>query len=167
MNIRIAENKNDALSASSIYAMSWKAGYKGIFSDQLLWDIPLDFWLKYFESNYETRRFEIAILSVDGKDVGAGGYGLSRDYQDDTWGEITSIYFLPEAWGKTLSKHLFDFMITELRRAGCSKIHVWVLRDNLRAQRFYEKCGFCKTGNEKSISFKGEQKVDIEYAIKA
>jgi len=164
--IRIAKNLDDATSASRIYATSWKNAYKDIFSDKLLEEITLDFWVEAFVSNYETHRYKVAILSFNGKDVGAGGYGFSRDYQDDEWGEITSIYFLPEVWGEGLSGQLLDFMINDLRELGYLKIHLWVLSDNLRAQRFYEKYGFCRTENERSISFKGVEKNEMEYALK-
>jgi RimJ/RimL family protein N-acetyltransferase len=165
MDIRIAKDDKDSISASEIYAMSWKAGYKGIFSDKLLEDIPLDFWVNTFNSNYETQRFEIALISVGGKDIGAGGYGLSRDYNDRETGEITSIYFLQKTWGKGYSKILIDFMIDNLRKRGCKKIHIWVLENNIRAQMFYEKCGFKRTGNKKEVAFCGESVTDIEYAL--
>ena len=121
MNIRIAKDENDSISASHIYAMSWKAGYKGIFPEKLLSDIPLDFWVNAFNSNYDTHRFEIAILNVNNEDVGAGGYGLSRDYDGFEIGEITSIYFLEKAWGKGYSKQLMDYMICNLKKSWLSK----------------------------------------------
>jgi len=163
--IRRAENIDDAISASRIYAISWKSAYKDIFSDKLLAEIPFDFWVDSFTSNYETNRYKIAILSFNGKDVGAGGCGNSRDYENDEWGEITSIYFLPEVWGAGLSEQLLNFMINDLKELGYLKIHLWVLSDNLRAQRFYEKNGFCPTGDERAISFKGVEKSEVEYAL--
>jgi len=165
MFIKIAENENDSIAASRIYALSWKSGYKGIFSDELLDDIPLDFWVKAFNSNYETHRFQISVMNVDDEDIGAGGYGLSRDYDDSKIGEVTSIYFREHAWGKGYSKMLMDFMLDELRRKGCDKVHLWTVKDNIRAQRFYEKYGFIKTSKEKTITFRGETVIDIEYEI--
>ena len=165
MFIRIAENESDSIAASRIYALSWKSGYKGILSDELLDGIPLDFWVRAFNSNYETHRFQIAVMNVDDEDIGAGGYGLSRDYDDPKIGEVTSIYFLESVWGKGYSKTLMDFMLDELRRKGCDIVHLWAVKDNIRAQRFYEKYGFIKTGKEKTITFKGESVIDIEYEI--
>lgn len=163
MDIRIAKNEEDSKAASRIYAMGWKAGYKKIFSEELLTEIPFDFWVDRFNSNYDTHRFEIAIINAEGKDIGAGGYGFSRDYDDSETGEVTSIYFLETAWGKGYSKKLMDFMIGELKKIGCKKVNIWVLKDNIRAQRFYEKYGFKRTGNEREITFKGESKMNIEY----
>lgn len=165
MEIRIAQNENDSKSASYIYAMSWKAGYKGIFSDSLLSGIPLDFWVGAFNGNYESHRFELAIMRTNEGDIRAGGYGFSRDYDDKGVGEVTSIYFLEKAWGKGYAKPLMDFMVNRLKDMGCAKIHVWVLKENMRAQRFYEKCGFLATGAEKNVSLKGEDKVNVEYML--
>ena len=164
MGIRIATNTEDAVSASSIYAESWKVGYSGILSDKLLNSIPLDFWVTTFTDNFSSHRFEIAIMNENGFDIGAGGYGMSRDYEEKDVGEITSIYLRPEAWGNGYAKQLFDFMIKELCDIKCKKIHLWVIKENTRAQHFYKKCGFKKTGKEKLISFKGEEVTDIEYA---
>ena len=164
MNIRIAKDEKDSIAASYIYAMSWKAAYKGIYSDHFLSEIPLDFWAENFNSNYTAHRFEVAIMNTGNKDVGAGEYGLSRDYADGSIGEITSIYFLQEAWGKGYSVQLMEFMVRNLKKMGCQKIHLWVLTENIRAQRFYEKYGFQRTGNEKQTTLK-EKKIVIEYAL--
>ena len=165
MDIRIAKNEGDSISASRIYAMGWKAGYRGMLSEGLLASIPLDRWVDAFNENYITKRFELAILSADGEDVGAGAYGRSRDYEEDGTGEITSIYFLEKAWGKGYSRELMDFIIRRLNEAGFHRIHVWVLKENLRARRFYEKCGFTPTGREKRSSCGPEEVTNIEYII--
>ena len=142
MKIRIARDAEDSRSASSIYARSWKAGYRGIFSEKLLEEIPIDFWVKAFDSNYTTHRFEVAILNDGEADVGAGGYGLSRDAKDAQVGEIASLYFLETAWGRGYAGKLMDFMVHALKSRGCKVIHLWVLQENARAQGFYAKYGF-------------------------
>jgi ribosomal protein S18 acetylase RimI-like enzyme len=165
MKIRIARNENDSISASRIYSLSWKAAYKGIFSDALLNNIPLDFWVSAFNGNYVTDRFEIAIMSSGRKDIGAGGYGRSRDHEDQYFGEITSVYFLEEAWGKGYAGQLMDFMIHRLKSNGFDKAHIWVLKENQRARRFYEKYGFSNTEAERTVTFKGESKAETEYVL--
>jgi len=165
MEIRVAKDEKDSIAASFIYAMGWKSGYKGIFTEKLLANILLDNWVNLFNANLITKRSEIAILNVDGEDVGAGGYGLSRDYNDSEIGEITSIYFLEKAWGKGYAKNLMDFMTKQLRKKGYKRVNIWVLSENIRAQKFYEKYGFKRTGNEKSATIKGEGIINFEYII--
>lgn len=128
MNIRIGKNELDSKSASYIYAMSWKKAFKGIFSDKLLESIHNDFWIDIFNSNLKTKRFYTAIISLDGIDIGAGGFGYSRDYSDKEYGEITSIYILEEYWGKgyaklllRLSAILFDYDLPKEKSITKSK----------------------------------------------
>ncbi len=56
---RIAQNEKDAVSASRIYALSWKAGYRGILSERLLAGLPLDFWVSDIGDYSSPRRFEV------------------------------------------------------------------------------------------------------------
>ncbi|MGI5898324.1 MAG: GNAT family N-acetyltransferase [Christensenellales bacterium] len=163
MKIRVASDHEDSQSASAIYAESWKAAYKDIFSWQVLGIITPDYWVKSFDGNYTSNRFEIAIIHRDGKDIGAGGFGLSRDYSN--WGEITSIYLLPSAWGSGAGKALLDFMVLQLKKQGFKNIHLWMLSDNKRAARFYEKCGSSPTGGRRDISFGGEIKAEHELSF--
>ncbi len=165
MEIRIAKNNLDSKSASYIYAMSWKKAYKNIFSESLLNSIPADFWVKSFDDNYNTHRFEVAILKDKNSDLGACGYGLSRDYPEEKLGEITSIYFLEEAWGKGYAKQLLEFVINKLKDSKYKKIHIWVLEKNPRAQKCYEKVGFIKSGKSREIEFKDEKQIEIEYVL--
>jgi len=164
INIRIGQNESDSASASRIYATSWKTAYRGMLSDVLLDEIPMDFWTPYFNANYETGRFTLVILSADGIDIGAAAYGLSRDTDDTAIGEITSIYLIPEAWGKGYAAPLMECLLDGLRGLGCKKAHLWTLQGNRRAQKFYGKCGFAPSGAEKEITLKGECVIDTEYA---
>lgn len=166
MEIRIGKDEMDSISASYIYAMSWKKAFKGIFSDELLESIHNDFWVDVFNSNYKTKRFDTAIISKNGIDIGAGSFGYSRDYSDKKYGEITSIHLLEEYWGKGYAKPLLYFMIDKLKEKGCLKIHLWVVKENTRARKFYEKCGFIQNGKQKILEFKGAGVNELEYIYK-
>jgi Acetyltransferases len=125
--------------------------------------ITSGFWVNSFDGNYISNRFKVAIIEQNNKDVGAGGFGLSRDYDD--WGEVTSIYLLPNAWGSGAAKMLMDFMVLQLQNQGFKNINLWVLSNNQRALRFYAKYGFVFTGNRRDISFGGETKTEDEFSL--
>ena len=166
ITLRIAQNKADARSASRIYALSWKSAYRGLFSDQLLDSIGEDDWTEKFQSNDTTGRFEVALLQYRGKDVGACAYGVSRDYGQD-WGEVTSIYLLPESWGKGFARPLMEHALKRLAEQGLGKVHLWVVEGNLRARAFYEKCGFTPSGRRERENVRGETQYLIEYVRQA
>ncbi len=162
IHIRIAKNEADSVSASRIFALSWKTAYRGIFSDALLSEIELTDWVETFNSNYAAGRFQVAILTINGEDVAACGFGPSRNYDDTAWGEVTSFYALPETWGTGYNSYLMQFALNKLAKAGHTYAHVWVLKNNPRAKHFYEKCGFKPNGKELAFLHKGEHAVEIE-----
>ena len=165
LRIRIASGESDLKSASAIYAKSWKEAYRSILKAQTLDRITDDFWIGFFHKNYKSKRFNIALVDYEGRDIAAGGFGGSRDYDDADRGEVTSIYLLPEVWGSGFGTSLMDFMVRQLQSQGYKKIHLWVLSDNVRAIRFYDKFGFIPSGNRKEIVFDGETKTEEEFCL--
>lgn len=59
-------------------------------------------------------------------------YGKARDPSLPDWGEIVSIYLLPEHFGKGYGSVL-------LKHAGYEDAYLWVWKDNKPARLFYEK----------------------------
>lgn len=164
MQIRVAKNHEDSVAASRIFALSWKTTYRGMFPDDVLNAIPLDRWVVFFDENYgDHARPDVAILSENGVDIAAGAYGASRS--EEGIGEIVAIYSLPESWGSGAGKALLDFMLEKLREQGFSAAHLWVLDKNMRAQRFYEKCGFSASGKELQQDVFGQAVRELGYHL--
>ena len=70
-----------------------------------------------------------------------------------------------------MRRGLFTGVGKALMQAGLGELDyqavvVWVLKDNKRAIRFYEKCGFCIDGREKVIKL-GSPIVEIRMIRKA
>ena len=74
--------------------------------------------------------------------IGTASFCESRwePYRD--YGEIVSIYFLPEYMGKGYGSLLLGQCIAELKQCGFDKALLWVLEENNRARDFYAKNGF-------------------------
>ena len=79
------------------------------------------------------------------------------------WGEIISIYLLPEYFGKGYAKPLFDCSINTLIGAGFNSIYLWVRHENSRAKRFYEKQGFRHNGDTAVITIGGKELIEARY----
>lgn len=82
------------------------------------------------------------IAVENGRMIGTAGICESRWEQYHGYGEIVSIYFLPEYIGKGHGQALLNRCVEELNGKGYKNILLWVLEDNQRARRFYEKNGF-------------------------
>ena len=74
--------------------------------------------------------------------LGTASFCKSRWEEYSDYGEIVSIYFLPEYIGKGYGSLLLKRCVEELQQRGFDKMLLWVLEDNCRARSFYEKNGF-------------------------
>lgn len=78
------------------------------------------------------------------------GYIMFGKYRgnENSCGEIMSIYFYEKYRGTGVAQKLFDFAQNELKR-NYKKIYIWVLQINSRARRFYEKNGYADSGKRR------------------
>lgn len=155
--------RDTAAQASYIYAMSWKTGYKGIVPQPYLNGLPLERWAdKLGNNNHEYFR-EDYLLSDNGKYVATSSICEARDKQYQGWGEIMSIYVLPEEFRKGYGKVLFSYVFNHLQENGYSKIYLWVLEENQRARRFYETMGFQANGERIIQNIGGKNLAETRY----
>ena len=77
--------------------------------------------------------------------IGFVGYGEEGKGTPET-GEIFALYVLREYYGKGAAQQLMKAGLEQLDHY--SQICLWVLKDNNRAIRFYQKCGFKPDGEE-------------------
>ena len=137
MVIRSVRKTDDLKAISNIYEQSWKYAYKGIIPDSFLDSIPEGKWVNTVTKD----GFYSLVMIDDDVYIGTSSFCSSRFKQFDGYGEIVSIYFLPEYMGKGNGKALFKAAVDELSVLGFKKIFLWVLEDNARARHFYEKIG--------------------------
>lgn len=86
---------------------------------------------------------------VAGTDQVVGFVSVGPDRNDPTLGEVYAIYVDPDHWSTGVGKLLMDAAVDELRGAGFAIARLWVLVDNPRARRFYDRYGFAPDGAEK------------------
>ena len=97
------------------------------------------------------------------KPVGFMTLGKCRDGDSDSfWGEIWGIYLLPHYWNKGIGTILLKWGINELDNRKFERISLWVLEENINAQRFYEKIGFKHDGTIKELNI-GKQLNEYRY----
>ena len=142
MEIRYITQNDNLLEISNIYESSWKYAYKNIIPQDYLDSIPKGRWA----DNINKDGMNNLVMIKDGLIIGTASFCKSRWERYRDYGEIVSIYFLPEYIGKGYGRLLLDKCIEELKKFGFSKILLWVLEDNHRARSFYEKCGFVFSG---------------------
>ena len=162
MEIRFITPADDPLEISNIYEQSWKSAYKGIIPQNFLDSIPAGKWVK----NLKSGSMQSLVIEVNGKLTGTAGICPSRWETYTGYGEIVSIYLLPEYIGRGYGKLLFERCVSELRKMGFNDIILWVLEENERARRFYERKGMTCTGEVMEDEIGGKKLREIMYILR-
>lgn len=162
MEIRKMNETDSRAEISSVYEQSWKYAYRGIIPQDFLDGIPSGQWCGAFD--HPDRH---TLVMLDGnRIIGTSCYCKSRWDNFKDWGEIISIYFLPEYMGKGYGSRLIEKVTEELEAMGFETIFLWVLEENHRARRFYEKCGFKNSGEYLEDNIGGKPLRELQYVYR-
>ena len=161
MIIRYLQQDDDLLEISNIYEKSWKYAYKGIIPQDYLNSIPKGRWA----NNVTQAGLNTLVLIENEMIIGTASFCKSRWEKYNEYGEIVSIYFLPDYIGKGYGNHLLRKCIEELRSLGFIQLLLWVLEDNVNARRFYEKNGFCCSNEYLNDNIGGKNLREVMYSL--
>lgn len=101
---------------------------------------------------------------LDGdKVIGTSSYSASRSESMKDYGEIISLYLLPENTRKGYGKQLLKASVSGLNKMGFSNIFLWVLEENYNARRFYENFGFILNGTVMYDNIGGKVLRELQY----
>jgi GNAT superfamily N-acetyltransferase len=152
--IRSAE-PDDADAIANAHVTAWRVAYRGVVPDAYLdsdafADGRLAGWRRMLTETRSPERDpldEVFVPVIDGRVVGFAHVGEERERGTDQ-GELYGFYLHPDAWGSGAATALIDASHIALRERFSSAL-LWVLRENPRARRFYERSGWsCGTGDE-------------------
>ena len=130
----------EADEAARLYVRSWQAGYKGLLPQYYLDLLSPERWKDSFEG------LPGSFVLTEGGVI--AGHSCARPAADEKmpgWGEVHTLYVLPEYWGRGFGTALLDNSVRWLKNQGFDRIYLWALEGNVRARRLYEKYGFTPT----------------------
>jgi GNAT superfamily N-acetyltransferase len=107
------------------------------------------------------------VTEARGRIVGFVHGGRYRDDDDPTTGcgEVYALYVLPEAQGSGAGGALLGAAVAHLRSRRMTPVLLWVLRDNIRSRRFYERCGLVFDGAEHVYEVAGAALPEVRYRL--
>lgn len=142
----------EAETFASIHAASWKAAYRDIFPPAYLAGFTPQKRAEVFRRHFGQGQEESYLFYTGEKAEGIAILGPSweLDYPEEV-GEICAFYFLPEAWGTGAAQKGLDFSLAYFVEKGYAGAVLWVLEENRRARRFYEKGGFSFDGTRREF----------------
>ena len=124
-----------------VHWKSWHEAYTGIVSQEYLDKLTLEKCEKMAFSWPDN----IIVAKENGNVIGFVCYGDRGEEAPDV-GEIFALYVLADYYGKGVGRKLMDVGLEQINHF--SQVRLWVLKENRRAIRFYEKCGFQPDGTE-------------------
>ena len=143
--IKKMETDEEIKGKAYVHWASWHAAYTGLIDHAYLDKLTLE---KCEEIAY--RWLTNILVAKDGERViGFVGAGSYRDRTVADTGEIFALYVLPDYYGTGIGKMLTDAAIATF--SDYPKVLLWVLKENKRAIRFYEKYGFRPDGEESRL----------------
>lgn len=82
-------------------------------------------------------------------------------------GEILAIYAAPTFWSTGGGRALWDAARGDLQEQSYRSVTLWVIRDNARAIRFYERSGFAvEADSAKEFELGGAQITEVRLVAR-
>ena len=146
-----AARKGDALSLAGVKSRYVRALYRGY--------LPVDFLKQLHETYYLVQvmgwledSWQVDVLETDGQVTGCVVYGA--DAEEEGCGLIQEAAILPERGG--MDKDVLMNAVMAKLKGQYARVHVWTMRDNLRARFLFDRFGFRRDGAQRTITMEGQ-----------
>ena len=149
----------EATAVALVHIETWRVAYAHVFPREELEHMSAERVERRAELH---RRSPPIVAEVDGEIVGFVSVGPANDSDSD--GEIYAIYVLPTHWATGVGRALIQAGEARLRELGHHEAVLWVLEDNPRARRFYERTGWTRDGTDRPIEVFGVSVPEIRYS---
>jgi ribosomal protein S18 acetylase RimI-like enzyme len=166
MRIRRAD-ADDAEQIAAIHVQSWQAAYVGLLPQATLDALDaaarVPHWRAEIEASDWPRR-GIFVAEDDGLLGFASLCACRADVPDAaSIGELSSVYLLPQAWGRGVGRALITRTLETLSTARYESAMLWVLQDNTRAIAFYEALEWTANGAVQDRNVAGTPVREVGY----
>lgn len=156
-----------AAQVAAVQRETWFAAYAGIIAPEVIDRVTVPDDGARVRQSFRTRPWQRLLVAVDPGpgDPGASGivgyasFGPETDVLNAPWphpltadgeggrvAELYALYVRPGWWSTGTGRALMEKVLARSGAAGYESITLWVLRDNQRARRFYERAGFAPDG---------------------
>ena len=173
----------DAAQIAAVQREGWFAAYEGIIPAEIIDRATAPDHGARVRQTFRTRPWQRMLVAVpavreDATEaqeppapgiVGYASYGPETDVLSAPWphpltthgedgsvAELYALYVRPVWWSTGTGRALMERVLARASGAGYLSITLWVLRDNRRARRFYERAGFAPDGATNVLHRLGE-----------
>jgi len=153
----------DAAQIAAVQREGWFAAYEGIIPAEIIDRVTAPDDGARVRQSFRTRPWQRMLVAVAASEVppsivGYASFGpeteatapwpppLTPDGEEGRVAELYALYVRPAWWSTGTGRALMERVLAGTARAGYLSVTLWVLRDNGRARRFYERAGFAPDG---------------------
>jgi GNAT superfamily N-acetyltransferase len=158
----------DAAQVAAVQREAWFAAYEGIIAAEVIDRVTVPDEGARVRQSFRTRPGQRMLVATapapdsdsdSGEIAGYASYGPETDVLNAPWphpltadgesgrvAELYALYVRPSSWSTGTGRALMERVLARTGAAGYRAITLWVLRDNQRARRFYERAGFTPDG---------------------
>ena len=128
----------------ALQARSWRSAYRGIVDDAFLDAIPMQHWMESWRALFFTPYARCFVAEQDDRLVGFASVGKPEFVEDvgPSVAELHTIYIDASLYGRGVGQLLMTTCLDHLRQQGFTEVILWVIEDNARGRRFYERGGW-------------------------
>jgi ribosomal protein S18 acetylase RimI-like enzyme len=141
----------DETEIARVHVAAWRAAYRDMMPDAFLDSLDekqrATRWRDRLENPLPGKR-RMLVATANASVVGFAGVGPARG-ETGTRGELYMINLAPSAWGTGIGSALLTKCVADLASFGHHEAFLWVLRQNARARRFYEREGWKHDGDRR------------------
>jgi RimJ/RimL family protein N-acetyltransferase len=151
----------DARGIAEVHVRTWQAAYRHAFPAEVLDRLSVE----ERETRWRGGLDEGATvwIAVDGERVVGFAAAGPSDTEEDV-AELFSMYVLPEQWGSGAARELMAAVVAWFLEQQYTTAMLWVLADNPRARRFYEREGWRFDGT-RTDSVRGVEVEEVLYRL--
>jgi ribosomal protein S18 acetylase RimI-like enzyme len=156
-----------AAQIAAVQRETWFAAYEGVIAPEVIDRVTTPDNGARVRQSFRTRPWQRMLVAVDpaavdpaaSGTVGYASFGPEMDVLNAPWphpltadgqggrvAELYALYVRPAWWSTGTGRALMEKVLARSAAAGYRSITLWVLRDNQRARRFYERAGFAPDG---------------------
>ncbi len=154
----------DAMAVARVHVRSWQAAYRGLLPDDYLEQLhPEDRASAYDFASLDPLKPRTIVAVNEELICGFVTTAPSRDPDLANHGELCALYVDPERWGRGIGQALVSASRAYLFELGFRHAFLWVLRGNVRAERFYQIDRWAADGARRTDTVWGVTVDEVRY----
>lgn len=154
---------DDALAVARVHVRSWQVGYRGLLPAEFLDSLrPEDRTSRYDFLHADSQKPHTFVAEFDSAIVGLASTMPCQDHLPDQ-GELCALYVDPSFWGRGIGVALIEAARAHMIQQGFQSAVLWLLKGNVRGERFYRRDGWLPDGARKMDRIWGIDVEDFRY----